>query len=158
MYIIRLFLKYFFSWQQEAIQWKTLTLFPSKISQRLLYTTFQNIRTFDQNSRSFDQSIHLIFWPKIFKFQPKYVNFQTRHFEFQPKYLCCEPLTIFLTEAFTVNFGMHSGDSVIWLASNDYTTYPQNALYRGAIVPGGENFGKFLKNHPDMIIPLLWVP
>ena len=48
--------------------------------------------------------------------------------------------SLFLTEAFTVNFGLHSGDSVIWLASNDYTTYPTNGLYRGAIVAGGEKF------------------
>ena len=44
----------------------------------------------------------------------------------------------YFSETFNVNFGLHSGDTVIWLASNEYITYPANTLYRGAIAATGK--------------------
>ena len=43
----------------------------------------------------------------------------------------------FVSATFNVNFGLHQDGSTIWLASNEYMTYPANALYRGDIAARG---------------------
>ena len=44
---------------------------------------------------------------------------------------------LFVSATFNVNFGLHQGGSTIWLASNEYITYPANSLYRGDIAATG---------------------
>jgi len=47
------------------------------------------------------------------------------------------PSPVPFPETFSVNFGLKADDQVIWVASNQYVTYGDNSIYRGAILTQG---------------------